>query len=199
MPASRPPAAPGGGGTGAGGPAVGVGIVGPVPPVGCGVTGMFGVAAGTGVKADVAGRVACWVSADVLLIALTRVLLARLGGPLGPALAGCPEFWREKPERCADWSGAMLALAVAPSSWFSAAPRAPCFSRLGIPGTPPAPVTICEPGRVAVWVWPPAVTVMLLPNTKLATVSVGVTVTMVMPPRMPMVLDGVVMVMALAC
>ena len=64
-----------------------------------------------------------------------------------------------------------------------------------MPGTPPAAVTTCEPARVAVCVWPPAVTVMLLPYTKLATVSVGVTVTMVMPPRTPMVLEGVVMTM----
>ncbi len=38
---------------------------------------------------------------------------------------------------------------------------------------------------------------MLLPKTKAAIVSTWVTDKIVMPPRMPIVLDGVVMVMAL--
>ena len=55
-----------------------------------------------------------------------------------------------------------------------------------------------DPGRVATWVWPWPVTVMLVPKTKVEMVSTDVTVKMVMPPRMPMVLDGVLTVIGAA-
>src|SRR5688500_6712481 len=66
-----------------------------------------------------------------------------------------------------------------------------------MPGGLPTFVTIIEPGRVATWVWPAPRTVMSLPNTKAESVLLAETSMMVMPPRMPMVLDGVVMVIAL--
>src|SRR5436190_16039429 len=73
----------------------------------------------------------------------------------------------------------------------------PGGSRLGRLGGAPVLTITWLPGRVAVWVWPPPVTVMLLPKMKLAVVLPLNDDQMVMPPRMPMVLDGVVTVMAL--
>jgi hypothetical protein len=58
-------------------------------------------------------------------------------------------------------------------------------------------VITCEPGRVTVRVWPLALTVMLAPKTKVAVVCVGPMLTIMMPPRMPSVAAGVVMVIAL--
>ncbi len=53
-----------------------------------------------------------------------------------------------------------------PSRAASCALRAPWARIVGRPGGPPRLVTIIEPGRVAIWVWPAARTVMSLPNTK---------------------------------
>ena len=55
----------------------------------------------------------------------------------------------------------------------------------------------CEPGRVTFCDWPWLVTVMLLPKMKFAVVRPCETLKIVMLPRMPMVPDGVVMVMGL--
>ena len=71
--------------------------------------------------------------------------------------------------------------------------RAPWARIVGTPGALPRLVTIFEQGRVATWVWPAPRTVMSLPNTKVDSVWRALTSRMVMPPRMPIVLDGVVM------
>jgi len=62
----------------------------------------------------------------------------------------------------------------------------------------PALVVTCEPGRVTFCVPPPLPdTVMLLPNRKVEVVRPRCMSSTQMPPRMPMVLDGVVMVIGL--
>jgi hypothetical protein len=164
---------------------------------GGGATGLLrGVAITVTVKAaEPSCRAACCVSALTLLRTLVAALLPRLGDPFVRAAAGWPEFWLEKPEDSADRSGFLLSFVVAPSSCFSAVASPPCFTRVGMPGTPPRLVMICDPARVAVCVLPPPVTVMLVPKTKSATVWLWLTERMVMPPRMPMLLDGVVMTM----
>src|ERR1044071_1175172 len=65
---------------------------------------------------------------------------------------------------------------------------------VGWPGRPPRLVTTWKLGRVTFCVEPPAVTLMLLPNTKVDVVWLGFTSRSVMPPRMPIVLEGVLMV-----
>ncbi len=86
-----------------------------------------------------------------------------------------------------------------PSSWPIWPPSDPGGASTGAPGGAPKLVVTCEPGRVTFCVWPWPFTVILSPNTKVEVVCVGCTLRMVMPPRMPMVLAGVVMEIGLSC
>ena len=134
----------------------------------------------------------------VVFVVFETVFVTVVGGEVG----GWPEFWPEKPEFCACWSGLPpLPLPGVPLGLPSSAPRLPVRPPggigVGLPGVPPKLVTIWLPARVTVWVPPLPLTVMLLPNTKVETVCVWPMLRMLMPPRMPMVLDGVTMVMAL--
>src|SRR5215475_604193 len=136
-------------------------------------------------------------------MAFVSVLLFGLGGLFwfGELFKkGWPEFWLEKPDCCAFWSGLLLLPPLPlllPSSWPSAAFRPPALSSVAAPGRPPKMVITCDPCRVTVVVLPPAVTVMLLPKMKSEVVCFSVADMTAMPPRMPMVLEGVLMVMGL--
>src|SRR5689334_19094383 len=133
-----------------------------------------------------------------LLLALSGKPRLAIGG-----LNGWPELTPEMPDF---WAAASAPPAEPPddddeddlpSSAPSAALRLPCLVIVGAPGPLPAFVTIWEPARVAVWVWPFALTLMLLPNTKSEVVLSCVTVKIAMPPRIPIVAEGVVMVIGL--
>jgi hypothetical protein len=84
-----------------------------------------------------------------------------------------------------------------PSSWPIAPLSPPWLTIVGGLGGAPALVVTCDPGRVTFCVPPVPVTDMLLPNRKVEVVLFGWTSSTQMPPRMPIVLEGVVMVIGL--
>ena len=79
-----------------------------------------------------------------------------------------------------------------PARVASAAARVPCTAIVGAPGVPPVGVVTDKPGTVIVWVTPPAVTVRLLPKTRIEVVADAWTPKTAMPPRIPIVAAGVV-------
>ena len=68
---------------------------------------------------------------------------------------------------------------------------------MGDPGAEPLVVVTCEPGRVTSCLRPWPNTVMSWPNRKVEVVWSRCTSSTQMPPRMPIVLDGVVTVIGL--
>src|SRR5579883_232311 len=84
-----------------------------------------------------------------------------------------------------------------PSSTARSPVRLPTGACTALPGVAPAAVVTCQPGRVTVSVKPWPLTTMLRPKAKVEVVRVAVTSNSAMPPRTPMVDEGVVTVMAL--
>ena len=143
----------------------------------------------------------------VLLTAVVTELLFVFGGlpgfvPGNVPGGDWPELLPEKPELCAFWSALLPVppvpdLLLPPSSAPMRAFRPPGGNRLGRLGDAPVLTITNEFARVMVCVWPWPVTVMLLPNRKAAVVLPEPTPKIPMPPRMPMVPDGVLIVTGL--